>query len=100
MESCSSSDVPIVKGDKFSRFQCPKSENEREQMKSVPYASAVGSLNYLQTCTRPDISYTVGMLGRYQSDLGMDYWKAAKKIMRYLKGTIDYMLTYRRSDNF
>jgi hypothetical protein len=39
------------------------------------------------------------MLGRYQSNLGMDHWKAAKKVMRYLQGTKDFMLTFRRSDS-
>jgi hypothetical protein len=39
------------------------------------------------------------MLGRYQSNPGIDHWKAAKKILRYLQGTKEYMLTYRRSNN-
>ena len=39
------------------------------------------------------------MLGRYQSNPGMDHWRAAKKVMRYLQGTKDYMLMYRRTDN-
>ncbi|XP_038970866.1 secreted RxLR effector protein 161-like [Phoenix dactylifera] len=68
-------------------------------MENIPYASAVGSLMYAQTCTRPDISFAVGMLGRYQSNPGMDHWKAAKKVMRYLQGTKNYMLTYRKSDS-
>ena len=54
---------------------------------------------YVQTCTRPYISFTIGMLDRYQSNLGMDHWKAAKKILRYLQGTKDYMLTYKRSNH-
>ncbi|XP_070020311.1 secreted RxLR effector protein 161-like [Nicotiana sylvestris] len=66
-------------------------------MKSIHYSSIVGSLMYAQTCTRPDISFAVGMLGRYQSNEGIDQWKAAKKVLRYLKGTKDYMLIYRRS---
>ena len=66
-------------------------------MEAIPYASVVGSLIYVQTCTRPDISFAVGMLGRYQSNHGLDYWKAAKKVLRYLKGTKDHMPTYRRS---
>ncbi|XP_075098029.1 secreted RxLR effector protein 161-like [Nicotiana tabacum] len=37
------------------------------------------------------------MLGRYQSNPGIYHWKAAKKVLRYLKGTEDYMLMYRRS---
>ena len=50
-------------------------------MKDIPYASIVGSLMYDQTCTRLDISFVVGMPGRYQSNLGMDHWKAAKKVL-------------------
>jgi len=99
MESCSSGIVPIQKGDKFSQMQCPKNDLERKEMKSIPYASVVGSLMYIQTCTRPDISFAVGMLSRYQSNPGMDHWKAAKKILRYLQGTKDHMLIYRRTDN-
>ena len=71
MESCSAGIVPIQKGDIFNeQIQCPKSELEKEKMKSIPYASIVGSLMYAQTCTRPDISFDVGMLGRYQSNPG------------------------------
>ena len=68
-------------------------------MKNIPYASVVGSLMYAQVCTRPDIAFVVGMLGRYQSNPGLDHWRAAKKVMRYLQGTKDYMLMYRRTDN-
>ena len=71
---------------------------EREKMKKIPYASTVGSLMYAHTCTRPDISFAVGMLGRYESDPGFEHWKPAKKVMRYLQGTKDYMLTYKRSE--
>ena len=67
-------------------------------MKKIPYASAVGSLMYAQTCTRSNISFVVGMLGRYQSDPGLEHGKAAKKVMRYLQGTKYYMLTYKRSE--
>ena len=68
-------------------------------MEGIPYASTVGSLMYAQTCTRPDISFAVGMLGRYQSNSGMDHWKAAKIVMRYLQGINDFLLTFRRFDS-
>ncbi|KAL0386504.1 UNVERIFIED_CONTAM: Retrovirus-related Pol polyprotein from transposon TNT 1-94 [Sesamum latifolium] len=71
---------------------------EWEQMKDIPYASAIGSLMYAQVCTRPDIAFAVGMLGRYQSNPGLDHWRAAKKVMRYLQWTKD-MLMYRRTKN-
>jgi hypothetical protein len=67
-------------------------------MKNVPYASAVGSLMYAQVCTRPDIAFAVNALGRYLSDPGMGHWKAVKKVFRFLQGTKDYMLTYKKSD--
>ena len=99
MEKCSAGVVPIQKGDKFNAMQCPKNELEREQMRNIPYESVVGSLMYAQTCTRPDISFAIGMLGRYQSNPGLDHWKAAKKILRYLQETKNHMLTYKRSDH-
>lgn len=68
-------------------------------MEAIPYASVVGSIMYAQTCTRPDISFAAGTLGRYQSNPGMEHWKAAKKVLRYLQGTKNHMLTYRRSDH-
>ncbi|XP_073041999.1 secreted RxLR effector protein 161-like [Primulina eburnea] len=99
MKDCSPSIASVVKGDKFNLSQCPKNDLEREQMKNIPYASAVGNLMYAQVCTRPDIAFIVGMLGRYQSNPGLDHWKAAKKVMRYLQGTKDYMLMFRRTEN-
>ncbi|KAL5579019.1 hypothetical protein UlMin_011461 [Ulmus minor] len=68
-------------------------------MEGIPYASIVGSLMYAQTCTRIDISFVVGMLGRYQSNPRLDHWKVAKKVLRYLQGTKDHMLTYKRSSH-
>ena len=99
MNDCSPSIVPIVKGDRFNLDQCPKNDLERKQMKNIHYASDVGSLMYAQAYTRPDIAFVVGMLRRYQSNPGIDHWKAAKKVMRYLLGTKNYMLMYRRTDD-
>ncbi|KAL5553642.1 hypothetical protein UlMin_041043 [Ulmus minor] len=65
----------------------------------VPYSSMVGSLMYAQVCTRPDIAFVVSVLGRYLSDPGTSHWQAAKKVLRYLQGTKDHMLTYRRTNN-
>jgi hypothetical protein len=44
MHTCSVSPAPIVKGDRYGDFQCPRNQYELDQMKVVPYASAVGSL--------------------------------------------------------
>ncbi|XP_074324149.1 secreted RxLR effector protein 161-like [Apium graveolens] len=68
-------------------------------MQRIPYASAVESLMYAQICTRHDIAFIVGILGRYLSNPGMEQWKAVKRVLRYLKKTKEYMLTYRKSDH-
>ncbi|KAK8944130.1 hypothetical protein KSP39_PZI007676 [Platanthera zijinensis] len=98
MKNCKPSDTPNSKGDKFSLDQCPKNEVEQKEMLKIPYASAVGSLMYAQVCTRPDLAFIVGMLGRYLSNPGIKHWIAAKRVMRYLQKTKEYMLTYKRSE--
>jgi hypothetical protein len=45
-------------------------------------------------CTRPDISFVVRMVSRYQANRGQSHWKAVKKILRYLKCTADYSLCF------
>ena len=73
MQDCKGGDVPMVKGDKLSKEQCPKTELEKNSMSIVPYASAVGSLMYAQVCTRPDLAFVVSVLGRYLSNPGLDH---------------------------
>ena len=60
----------------------------------IPYASLVGSLNYAAVCTRPDISYAVSVLSKHLKNPTLNHWQAAKRVLRYLKGTKDYGLTY------
>ena len=73
-----------MKGDKFSKAQCPQNDSGHDEMKNVPYSSTVGSLMYAQVCTRPDYAFVVGVLGRYLSNLEPSHWKAVKEVMRYL----------------
>lgn len=68
-----------------------------EDMKKYPYQNLIGSLNYLSTCTRPDISHTISMLSQFNANYSKEHWDAAKRVLRYLKGTIDVALTFRKS---
>jgi hypothetical protein len=65
MHKCSASPAPMVKGDRYRNFQCPRNQYELDQMKVVPYASVVGSLQYVQVCTRPYLAFVIGLLGRF-----------------------------------
>ncbi|CAL8169137.1 unnamed protein product [Prunus armeniaca] len=64
-------------------------------MSKIPYASAIGSLMYAMVCTRPDISYAVSIMSRYQSNPGLDNWGVVKCILKYLRRTKDMFLFYR-----
>lgn len=86
--------LPFRHGVPLSKDMCPKTPKEIEDMKAVPYASAVGSLMYAMLCTRPDICFAVGMVSRYQKNPGQGHWTAVKHILKYLKRTKDYMLVY------
>ena len=97
MSSCKPMDTPVSKGEALSLNMCPKNPQEREEMSRVPYASVVGSLMYAMMCTRPDICFVVGLVSRYQSNPGREHWKVVKRILRYLKGTMDYCLVYQGS---
>jgi hypothetical protein len=84
MHTSKATPAPIVKGDSFGEFQCLKNQYELDQMKAVPYASAVGSLQYAQVCTRPDLAFITGVLGRYQDNPGIEHRKIANKAMCYV----------------
>ncbi|KAH9781008.1 Integrase catalytic domain-containing protein [Citrus sinensis] len=98
LQFCAPGKAPISKGDKISKSQCPDNDVDKARMQTVPYASVVGSLMYAQVCTCPDIAFPVGVLGRYLSNPGYEHWKAAKKVLRYLQATKDFVLTYQQFD--
>eukprot|EP00253_Pinus_taeda_P026861 PITA_26861 len=57
--------VPIPVGVKLSAEQCPKTQEEEEDMSRVPYASVVGTLMHAMVYTRPEIAHVVGVLSRF-----------------------------------
>ena len=83
-------DTPVEKGLTLSLDQCPKTDQEKEKMKYVPYANVVGSLMYAMLCIWPDICFAVDLVSYYQSNPGPTYWQAVKRIMCYLRGCLLY----------
>ena len=94
MEDCKPIGTPMDPGISLSKEDCPKTPEEIEAMRNIPYMSAVGSLLFLALLTRPDIAYVAGVLARFNSNPGMAHWKAIKHVFRYLKGTTDLELEY------
>jgi hypothetical protein len=92
--------VPIPIGVKLSADQCPKTQEEEEDMSHVLYASAVGSLMYAMVYTRLDIAHAVGVLSRYMSKPGKEHWTTVKRVFRYLRDTTNYGLCYQGRPGF
>ncbi|XP_070049850.1 secreted RxLR effector protein 161-like [Nicotiana tomentosiformis] len=80
-------------GTKLSKF------DEGEKADSTFFKSLVGSLRYL-TCIKPDILFAVGVVSHFMEALTSTHLKVTRRILRYLKGTIDFGLFYSSSSDF
>ncbi|KAK1626704.1 hypothetical protein QYE76_001019 [Lolium multiflorum] len=69
-------------------------KNRRIAIDQLRYSQIVGSLMYLASATRPDISFAVSKLSRFMSNPGTDHWHALDRVMRYLCGTMSYGIHY------
>jgi hypothetical protein len=86
--------VPIPIGVNLSADQCPKTQEEEEDMSHVSSSSAVHSLMYTMVCTRLDIAHAVEVLSRYMPKSEKEHCIIVKRVFRYLCGTINYGFFY------
>jgi hypothetical protein len=89
MGQCNSVKNPIVPG-----FKLTKDEGG-VQVDSTLYKQMVGSLMYL-TATRPDLMFVVSLISRYMEHPTESHLLAAKRILRYVKGTTKFGMFYRK----
>jgi hypothetical protein len=89
MSECKPVGTPVDLDTKLKR----NGQQSEEDLK-LSYRELVGSLTYLTTTTRSDISFAVSCLGQFNNCYKEEHWKAAKRILCYLKGTIGVGLTY------
>jgi len=90
--------LPMPHGTRLCKDQSPSTDKELERMSRIPYASAIGSIMYAMTCTRPDVSFALSMVSRYQANPGEGHWTAVKNILKYLRRTKDMFLIYGGKD--
>ena len=95
MESCSPATTPLSPGLILSIEDCPTTPDEADEMKNIPFREALGSLIWLQVATRPDLTFSVNKLARFSHNPGRAHWNALKHVLAYVKGTIDYGITYK-----
>eukprot|EP00253_Pinus_taeda_P006665 PITA_06665 len=93
MTECNPLTTPMEKNIKLASIERKEFED------ATKYRQLVGSLNYLTT-TRPDISFSVGILLRFMQNPCGGNWSAAKRVLKYLKGTQDFGIKYTQVGDF
>ena len=66
MDQAKKGSLHVLQGVKLSQTQCPTTAEDREKMKVIPYASAIGSIMYAMLCTGPDVCLAISLAGRYK----------------------------------
>ncbi|XP_021985447.1 secreted RxLR effector protein 161-like [Helianthus annuus] len=86
-EKCNTISTPMEYGERLSKNDLEDEVNENL------YRSLVGCLMYL-TNTRPDIMFAVSKISRFMEKPKRSHWEAGKRILRYIKGTINHGIIY------
>ena len=87
MSECKSVSTPLDQNVKL------YNNDGSKEVDGTLYRQLVDSLNYLTT-TRTDLSYFVSILSQFLAKPCETHWKAAKQVLKYLKGMVDYGLLY------
>ena len=95
MQNCNPVGTPLEAGKKFVKIS-----DDEEPVDVRKYQAAIGSLNYAAIATRPDLSVAVSMLSQHMRNPSADHWSGVKRVLRYIRGTIDFGLKFTYSDNF
>ena len=73
MEQSKKEFLPVLQGVKLSKTQSPTTTKDRERMKVIPYAPAIGSIKYAMLYTRPIVCPALSLAREYNFDLGVDH---------------------------
>ncbi len=92
MEDCKPIATPLDVNSKLVKLTDEEYAQEAQSMSEAPYKQAVGSLMYAMIATRPDLAYPISVVSQHMARPGSKHWMAVKRIMRYLKKTIDVKL--------
>lgn len=98
MNDCNLPDVPADPCSRLTVASCPTVANSNIS-NSTSCRALVGAFLYIMGLTRPDIAFAVIVVSRYCQNPGPAHWKASKRILAYLLGTINSGLCFSGSDS-
>lgn len=100
MDQCNS--VATLVGAHFKLKTTTKHEirEHADQMEGITYQSVVGSIMYVMIGTRPDLAYKAGLVSRFTCNPIQEHWRAVKWVLRYIQGSLDTKLCYKRKGEF
>ncbi|CAA6672147.1 unnamed protein product [Spirodela intermedia] len=99
LSSCLGIQVVQHEGENILSQKLRFNQKEGTDLDSTLYRSLIGSLKYL-THMRPDLLFSVSFLNRYMENPISEHLKCAKRLLRYIKGTLDFGLRYKQGKNF
>lgn len=93
MENCKGQDTPME-----NNFILDLDDTDIDMTLEYQCRALIGSLMYAMVSTRPDLATAVSYLSRFQSKPSLKLWKALKRVLRYVKHTVDYNLIFLRNE--
>nr|GEV17630.1 retrotransposon protein, putative, Ty1-copia subclass [Tanacetum cinerariifolium] len=95
IENSKKENLPLHHGITISKDLCLKTNEELDIISRVPYASAIGSIMYAMTCTRPNVSFALSMMTRHHQNSGEGHWTAVKNILNRSQSSWVFLLNER-----
>jgi hypothetical protein len=89
MTDCNPIDTPLEPGKRYDRLKPGEAGADEKRFQAI-----IGCLTFAMTATRPDLSAAVGALSQFMAAPSQEHMGAAKRILRYVKRTLDYGLTF------
>jgi hypothetical protein len=87
--------LPVLKGSpRLSSYSSPSTPAELPTMADIPFREVVGCIMYAALTVRIDIAFIAGQLAQHCQNPGMDHWKAAQRVLKYLASTRNHGLCF------
>lgn len=92
LEDAIATEIPMKTGIRIDYDN--SNEGSDSSFSSTIYQQCIGSLQFLVSSTRPDVTFAINFLSRFNARSKQQAWAAVKRVLRYLTGTSDVRIRY------